>query len=110
MIIFFMINDWWKFVVVYQVYLCSFVDLNGDGIGDVCGIIDYFDYFVILGVDVLWILLWYFFFMVDGGYDVSDYCDINLDFGIFVDVDVFVVQVYELGLWVIIDFVLNYFF
>ncbi|GAE77499.1 alpha-glucosidase [Cutibacterium acnes JCM 18918] len=78
------INDWWKSAVVYQVYPRSFADSNGDGIGDVRGIIDHL---VTLGVDALWISPWYPSPMADGGYDVSDYCDINPDFGTLADAD-----------------------
>lgn len=53
------INDWWKSAVVYQVYPRSFADSNGDGIGDVRGIIDHLDHLVTLGVDALWISPWY---------------------------------------------------
>lgn len=80
-------NDWWKSAVVYQVYPRSFADSNGDGIGDVRGIIDHLDHLVALGVDALWISPWYPSPMADGGYDVSDYCDINPDFGTLADAD-----------------------
>ena len=64
------INDWWKSAVVYQVYPRSFADSNGDGIGDVRGIIDHLDHLVTLGVDALWISPWYPSPMADGGYDI----------------------------------------
>ena len=96
------INDWWKSAVVYQVYPRSFADSNGDGIGDVRGIIDHLDHLVTLGVDALWISPWYPSPMADGGYDVSDYCDINPDFGTLADADALVAQAHELGLRVII--------
>ena len=95
------INDWWKSAVVYQVYPRSFADSNGDGIGDVRGIIDHLDHLVTLGVDALWISPWYPSPMADGGYDVSDYCDINPDFGTLADADALVAQAHELGLRVI---------
>lgn len=102
------INDWWKSAVVYQVYPRSFADSNGDGIGDVRGIIDHLDHLVTLGVDALWISPWYPSPMADGGYDVSDYCDINPDFGTLADADALVAQAHELGLRVIIDLVPNH--
>lgn len=102
------INDWWKSAVVYQVYPRSFADSNGDGIGDVRGIIDHLDHLVALGVDALWISPWYPSPMADGGYDVSDYCDINPDFGTLADADALVAQAHELGLRVIIDLVPNH--
>ena len=102
------INDWWKSAVVYQVYPRSFADSNGDGIGDVRGIIDHLDHLVTLGVDALWISPWYPSPMADGGYDVSDYCDINPDFGTLADADALVARAHELGLRVIIDLVPNH--
>ena len=65
-------HDWWKSAVVYQVYPRSFADSNGDGIGDVRGIIEHLDHLVALGVDALWISPWYPSPLADGGYDVSD--------------------------------------
>ena len=100
--------DWWKSAVVYQVYPRSFADSNADGIGDVRGIIDHLDHLVTLGVDALWISPWYPSPMADGGYDVSDYCDINPDFGTLADADALVARAHELGLRVIIDLVPNH--
>lgn len=99
---------WWKGVMIYQIYLCSYVDFNGDGIGDLLGIIVNFEYIVELGVDVIWILFFYKFLMVDFGYDVLDFCDVDLIFGMLDDFDVLMVCVYVFGLKVIIDQVYFY--
>lgn len=99
---------WWCGVVIYQIYLCSFFDVNGDGVGDLLGIIECLDYIVVLGVDVIWILLFFKFFMVDFGYDIVDYCDVDLLFGSLDDFDCLLVKVYGLGLKVMIDQVLSY--
>ena len=101
-------HDWWKSAVVYQVYPRSFADSNGDGIGDVRGIIEPLDHLVALGVDALWISPWYPSPLADGGYDVSDYCAINPDFGTLGDADALVARAHELGLRVIIDLVPNH--
>ena len=101
-------HDWWKSAVVYQVYPRSFADSNGDGIGDVRGIIEHLDHLVALGVDALWISPWYPSPLADGGYDVSDYCAINPDFGTLGDADALVARAHELGLRVIIDLVPNH--
>ena len=66
-------NNWWKESVVYQIYPQSFMDSNGDGIGDFNGIIQKLDYLQNLGVDVLWICPMYASPLVDNGYDISDY-------------------------------------
>lgn len=70
-------NNWWKESVVYQIYPQSFMDSNGDGIGDFNGIIQKLDYLQNLGVDVLWICPMYASPLVDNGYDISDYYKVN---------------------------------
>lgn len=100
--------EWWWDVVIYQIYLWFFQDDNGDGIGDLVGIICCLDYVVGLGVDVIWLLLFFMLLDCDMGYDVFDYKGVNLFFGMIEDFDVLVVCVYELGLKVIIDQVLLY--
>ena len=74
-------NNWWKESVVYQIYPQSFMDSNGDGIGDFNGIIRKLDYLQNLGVDVLWICPMYASPLVDNGYDISDYYKVNPIFG-----------------------------
>ncbi|WCC79345.1 glycoside hydrolase family 13 protein [Cutibacterium equinum] len=101
-------HEWWTSAVVYQVYPRSFADSNGDGTGDICGIIAHLDHLVALGVDALWISPWYPSPLADGGYDVSNYCDINPDFGTLDDADALVARAHELGLRVIVDLVPNH--
>ena len=78
---------WWKESVVYQIYPRSFCDSNGDGIGDLRGIISKLDYLESLGVDVLWLCPIYKSPNDDNGYDISDYQDIMDDFGTMDDFD-----------------------
>ena len=74
-------EPWWRSAVVYQIYPRSFFDADGDGTGDLRGITSHLDHVVSLGADAIWISPWYPSPMVDGGYDVADYCDIHPDFG-----------------------------
>ena len=80
-------NQWWKKSVVYQIYPRSFMDSNGDGIGDINGIVEKLDYLKELGVDVLWLSPVYKSPNDDNGYDISDYQDIMDDFGTMSDFD-----------------------
>ncbi len=80
-------SQWWRSAVFYQIYPRSFKDSNGDGVGDLRGIIKKLDYFVWLGVDVLWLSPIFKSPMVDFGYDVSDYTDIDPLFGTLADFD-----------------------
>jgi alpha-glucosidase len=73
--------DWWRSAVVYQVYPRSFSDHDGDGTGDILGVIDRLPYLAQLGIDAIWVSPWYPSPMADSGYDVSDYRDIHPDFG-----------------------------
>ncbi len=70
-------NDWWRDAVIYQIYPRSFSDANGDGNGDLQGVIDRLDYLQALGVDALWLSPFYPSPLADGGYDVADYCDVD---------------------------------
>ena len=99
---------WWRSAVVYQVYPRSFADHDGDGVGDVQGMIDKLPYLADLGVDAVWVSPWYPSPMADGGYDVSDYRDIHPDFGTLEQADRFVAAAHELGLRVLIDLVPNH--
>jgi alpha-glucosidase len=94
--------------VVYEVYLRSFADSNGDGIGDIGGLRARLPYLRDLGVDALWITPWYPSPMADGGYDVRDYCDIDPCFGTLADADALIAEAHELGLRLIIDLVPNH--
>ena len=80
-------EPWWKTAVVYQIYPRSFRDTTGDGVGDLRGIIDGLDHLEWLGVDALWLSPVFRSPMVDHGYDVSDYCDIDPVFGSLADMD-----------------------
>ena len=101
-------NEWWRSAVVYQVYPRSFADSDGDGTGDVNGIRSKLPYLADLGVDAIWISPWYPSPLLDGGYDVSDYRDINPDFGTLADADAMIAEAHELGVRVLIDLVPNH--
>jgi alpha-glucosidase len=100
--------DWWKRAVIYEVYPRSFQDSNGDGIGDLRGILDRLDYLVDLGVDALWIAPIFPSPMADFGYDVADYCGIDPIFGVMSDFDLLLEQMHRRGLRLILDFVPNH--
>ncbi len=101
-------SPWWRSAVVYQIYPRSFADADGDGTGDVPGIINRLPYLVELGVDALWISPWYPSPMADGGYDVSDYRDIRPEFGTLADAETLIERAHELGLRLLIDLVPNH--
>lgn len=100
--------SWWKHAVVYQIYPRSFQDSNGDGIGDLNGIRERLDYLVDLGIDAIWISPIYPSPMADFGYDVADYCGIDLIFGTMEDFDRLLEEVHRRGLRLILDFVPNH--
>ncbi|MCA0988824.1 glycoside hydrolase family 13 protein [Guptibacillus algicola] len=99
---------WWKEAVGYQIYPRSFQDSNGDGIGDLQGIIQRLDYIKELGIDVIWICPMYKSPNDDNGYDISDYQDIMEDFGTMEDFDLLLHEVHKRGMKLIIDLVLNH--
>jgi oligo-1,6-glucosidase len=103
-------NDaaWWRRAVVYQVYPRSFADSNGDGIGDLPGLISRLDYLASLGVDAVWISPFYRSPQDDNGYDISDYQDVDPMFGTLADVDALIAGLHERGMKLIIDVVLNH--
>ena len=100
--------EWWKRAVIYEVYPRSFQDSNGDGIGDLRGILDRLDYLVELGVDAIWIAPIYPSPMADFGYDIANYCGIDPIFGKISDFDTLLEQVHRRGLRLILDFVPNH--
>ncbi len=104
----FLDSDWWRHAVVYQVYPRSFADADNDGTGDVRGITSKLPHLADLGVDAVWISPWYPSPLLDGGYDVADYRDINPDFGTLADADELIAKAHELGIRVIIDLVPNH--
>jgi alpha-glucosidase len=95
--------EWWRGAVIYQIYPRSFRDTNGDGIGDLAGIVEGLDYIAALGVDGIWISPFFTSPMKDFGYDVADYCGIDPSFGSFEDFDRIIAKAHSVGLKVIID-------
>ena len=98
-----MTNDWWRGAVIYQIYPRSFLDTNGDGIGDLPGITARLEHVAGLGADAVWICPFYTSPMKDFGYDVADYCAVDPVFGTLDDFDALIARAHELGLKVIID-------
>ncbi len=101
-------SDWWREAVIYQVYPRSFMDSNGDGVGDLPGITAKLDYIAALGVDIVWISPFFTSPMRDFGYDVADYCDVDPLFGTLADFDRLVARAHQLGLKIMIDQVLSH--
>jgi len=100
--------QWWKSAVVYQIYPRSFADGDGDGVGDLAGIAGRLDYLAELGVDVLWLSPVYPSPQDDGGYDVSDYRDIDPVFGSLAQFDALLAAVHDRGMRLVIDLVVNH--
>jgi oligo-1,6-glucosidase len=100
--------DWWKSAVVYQVYPRSFADSDGDGIGDLRGIIGRLDHVQALGADVVWLSPVYRSPQADNGYDISDYRDIDPLFGTLADFDALLSEVHERGMKLMMDLVVNH--
>jgi alpha-glucosidase len=100
--------NWWRRAVIYQVYIRSFADSDGDGVGDLEGIRSRLPYLRRLGVDAVWVTPFYPSPMADGGYDVADYRDIEPVFGTLGDAERLVADAHDLGLRVIIDIVPNH--
>ena len=96
-------RDWWRGAVIYQVYPRSFVDSNGDGIGDLQGLATRLGYIAGLGVDAIWISPFFTSPMRDYGYDVADYCGVDPMFGTLADFDAVIARAHALGLKVVID-------
>jgi len=101
-------TEWWRRAVVYQVYIRSFADGNGDGTGDIEGLRSRLPYLSELGVDAIWLNPWYESPLCDGGYDVADHRRINPLFGTNEEAEEFIAEAHELGLKVIADLVPNH--
>ncbi len=99
---------WWKEAVVYQIYPRSFQDSNGDGIGDIPGIIQRLDYLQTLGVDVIWLSPVYASPNDDNGYDISDYEAIHPEFGTMEDMEQLIDEAKERGIRIVMDLVVNH--
>ncbi|NBO21387.1 MAG: alpha-glucosidase, partial [Rhodobacteraceae bacterium] len=96
-------QEWWRGAVTYQVYPRSFQDDTGDGVGDLAGIVRRLPYLADLGVDCIWLSPIFTSPMLDMGYDVSDYCDVDPVFGRLADFDALIARAHDLGLRVIVD-------
>jgi alpha-glucosidase len=101
-------QEWWRDAVIYQVYVRSFADSDGDGVGDLPGVRSRLPYLAELGVDAVWLTPFYTSPMADGGYDVADYRDVDPLFGTLDDAAGLVRDAHALGLRVIVDIVPNH--
>ena len=98
----------WRKSVVYQIYPKSFNDTTGNGIGDINGIIEKLDYIKLLGVDYIWLTPVYESPMNDNGYDISNYLEINEDFGTMDDFEKLIKVAHQKDLKVMLDIVINH--
>ena len=96
-------REWWRGAAIYQIYPRSFADTNGDGVGDLPGITARLDHVASLGVDAIWLSPFFTSPMLDFGYDVADYCDVDPIFGTLADFDALIARAHALGLKVLID-------
>jgi alpha-glucosidase len=101
-------HEWWQRGVIYQIYPRSFQDSNGDGVGDLPGILSRLDCLEMLGVDAIWLSPIYPSPMADFGYDISNYCDIDPLFGSLADFDQLVAEVHRRQMRLVLDFVPNH--
>ena len=99
---------WWKQTTVYQIYPRSFADSNGDGIGDLGGVIGRLDYLQTLGVETLWLSPFYSSPQADFGYDISDHFDVSPEYGSLADVTRLIREVHARGMKIVFDMVLNH--
>ncbi|ALJ22149.1 glycoside hydrolase family 13 protein [Microbacterium sp. No. 7] len=99
---------WWRQAVVYQVYPRSFADSDGDGLGDIRGILSRVDYLAELGVDAVWLSPFYPSALADGGYDVADYRDVDPRLGTLDDMDALIAALHAAGIRIVVDIVPNH--
>src|SRR5450432_4848709 len=102
------VTSWWRKGILYQIYPRSFQDSNGDGIGDVSGIINRLPYLRALGVDAIWLSPIFPSPMADFGYDIADYTGIDPLFGTMADFDALVSATHESGFKLILDLIPNH--
>src|SRR5512134_2692436 len=101
-------KKWWQQGVIYQIYPRSFMDSNGDGVGDLPGILSPLDYIASLGVDAVWLSPINTSPMHDFGYDISDYEDIDPAFGTRADFETLIAEAHRRGLKIVMDLVINH--
>ena len=101
-------QDWWKNAVIYEIYPRSFQDTNGDGVGDLNGITERLDYLKELGVDAIWLTPVYPSPQVDFGYDISDYTNIDPEYGTLADFDRLVAEAKKRNIRILMDMVMNH--
>ena len=101
-------HDWWRTAAIYEVYVRSFADGNGDGVGDLAGVRARLPYLAELGIDAIWFAPWYPSPMADAGYDVADYRAIEPLFGSLAEAEKLITEAHDLGIRIIIDVVPNH--
>src|SRR5215469_1045312 len=101
-------GEWWRGAAIYELYVQSFADANGDGLGDLAGVRARLQYLAELGIDAIWFTPWYPSPLADAGYDVADYRDIAPRFGTLADADALIKEAHERNIKIIIDIVPNH--
>lgn len=101
-------KKWWHEKAAYQIYPKSFYDTNGDGIGDLKGVISKLDYLKDLGIDIIWLSPIYCSPLADQGYDISDYYDIDPRFGTMEDMDELLKEAKSRNMYIVMDLVVNH--
>ncbi|WP_256742255.1 alpha-amylase family glycosyl hydrolase, partial [Cronobacter sakazakii] len=101
-------KKWWHNAVVYQIYPRSFMDANGDGVGDLAGIISKLDYLQQLGINLIWLSPVYKSPMDDNGYDISDYDDIAAEFGTMAEMEQLIQEAKARDIYILMDLVVNH--